>query len=192
MKLFVALVMAIFAFAATIAGALYLAGGFTQEGMQKLLGIEAPKPTETAPPSAEQIPEVVKALNERDKELTEREEALKTEEKRVEETRAQLAALRETLQGLVEEATKSLDQADSDKQQRLQNVANSLGAMAANEPIAAANVLESWMPKDAAIVLQLIDEEMRGEILSAMKPDRSAAILSAMKDVSAPAPTAQP
>ena len=86
MKVFVALVMAIFAFAATIAGALYFSGGFTQEGMQKLLGIEAPKSQEAAPPSATS-PEVVKALNERETELAEREAALKTEEKRIEETR---------------------------------------------------------------------------------------------------------
>ena len=144
MKVFVALVMAIFAFAATIAGALYLSGGFTQEGMQKLLGIEAPKSQEAAPPSAEQIPEVVKALNERETELAEREAALKTEEKRIEETRGQLDELRQTLQDLVAEATKSLDQADSDKQERLQNVANSLGAM---EPESAAQAIESWLPK---------------------------------------------
>jgi flagellar motility protein MotE (MotC chaperone) len=184
MKVFVALVMAIFAFAATIAGALYLSGGFTQDGMQKLLGIETPKPLEAAPASAEQIPEIVKALNERDKDLTERETALKTEEKRIEETRAQLEELRTTLQDLVAEATKSLDQADSDKQERLQNVANSLGAM---EPESAAQAIETWIPQDAAIVLQMIDEEVRGEILNAMKPDKSAAILIAMKEVSAPA-----
>lgn len=187
MRVFVALVMAIFAFAATIAGALYLSGGFTQEGMQKLLGIETPKAPEGAPPSAEQIPEVVKALNEREAELTERETALKTEERRIQETRAQLDELRSTLQGLVEEATKSLDAADSDKYQRLQNVANSLGAM---EPESAAQAMESWLPQDAAIVLQLIDEEVRGEILNAMRPDKSASILQAMKDVSAPAVSA--
>ena len=94
MRIFVVLVMAIFAFAATIVGALYFAGGFTQEGMQKLLGIEPPKAQQAAPPSAEQIPEVVKALNERDAELTERETALKTEEKRIEQTRQQLDELR--------------------------------------------------------------------------------------------------
>ena len=188
MKVFVALVMAIFAFAATIAGALYFSGGFTQEGMQKLLGIEAPKPLEAAPPSAEQIPEVVKALNERETELSEREAALTTEEKRIEETRGQLDELRQTLQDLVAEATKSLDQADSDKQERLQNVANSLGAM---EPESAAQAIESWLPQDAAIVLQMVDEEVRGEILNAMRPDNAAAILIAMKEVSAPAPPAQ-
>ncbi|NUM53932.1 MAG: hypothetical protein HUU46_09840 [Candidatus Hydrogenedentes bacterium] len=188
MKVFVALVMAIFAFAATIAGALYLAGGFTQEGMQKLLGIEAPKPEEAEPPSAEQIPEVVKALNEREAELAEREAALKTEEKRILETRTQLEDLRTTLEGLVAEATKSLDAADSDKFQRLQNVANSLGAM---EPESAAQAMESWLPNDAAIVLQMIDEEVRGEILNAMPPDKSASILTAMKEVSAPAVPAQ-
>lgn len=189
MKVFVAIVMAIFAFAATIGGALYLSGGFTKEGMQKLLGLEAPKAVEAAPPSEEQIPELIKALNERDKELTERENALKTEEKHVEEVRAQLDGLRSTLQDLVAEATKSLDKADSDKQQRLQNVANSLGAM---EPEAAAVAMESWLPQDAAIVLQMIDEDVRGEILNAMTPDKAAAILTAMKDVGAPRAAAAP
>ena len=159
MKIFVALVMAIFAFTATIAGALYLAGGFTQEGMQKLLGIEAPKPLEAAAPSEEQIPEVVKALNEREADLNAREEALKVEEKRVETMRLQLDELQATLKGLVADASKSLDQADSDKQARLQDVANSLGAM---EPESAAPVLESWPPQDAAIVLQMIDGQVRG------------------------------
>lgn len=187
MKVFVALVMAIFAFALTIAGAVYLAGGFTQEGMQKLLGIETPKPLEAAPPSAEQIPEVVAALNEREAELTERENAVKTEEQRIQQTRTQLEELRATLQALVEEATKSLDQADSDKQQRLVNVANSLSAM---EPESAAKAIESWLPQDAAIVMQLMDDEVRGEVLNTMEPDKAAAILSAMKEVSAPPPPA--
>lgn len=183
MKIFVALVMAIFAFAATIVGALYLAGGFTQEGMQKLLGIEAPKAQEAPAPSEEQIPEVVEALNEREADLNAREEALKTEEKRIETTRLQLQELQTTLKGLISDASKSLDQADSDKQARLQNVANSLAAM---EPESAAQAMEAWAPQDSAIVLQLIDEEIRGEILNAMKPDKSAAILEKMKDVSAP------
>ena len=183
MKIFVALVMAIFAFAATIAGALYLAGGFTQEGMQKLLGIEAPKAQEAKAPSEAQIPEVVEALNEREADLNAREEALKTEEKRIETTRLQLEELQATLKGLISDASKSLDRADSDKQARLQNVANSLGVM---EPESAAQAMEAWAPQDSAIVLQLIDEEIRGEILNAMKPDKSAAILDAMKDVSAP------
>ena len=188
MRIFVVLVMAIFAFVATVVGALYFAGGFTQEGLQRLLGVEPPKVEQAAaPPSAEQIPEVVKALNERDAELTERETALKTEEKRIEQTRQQLDELRTTLQALVADATKSLDQSDSDKQQRLQNVASSLGAM---EPESAAKAIESWLPQDAAIVLQLMDEELRGEILNAMKPDKSAAILTAMKEVSAPPATA--
>ena len=47
-------------------------------------------------------------------------------------------------------------------------------------------------PDDAAIVLQMIDEEVRGEILNAMTPDKSAAILAAMKEVSAPPAPAQP
>ncbi|MCC6795527.1 MAG: hypothetical protein IT366_10445 [Candidatus Hydrogenedentes bacterium] len=183
MKIFVALVMAIFAFAATIVGALYLAGGFTQEGMQKLLGIEAPKAQEAAAPSEAQIPEVVKAQKEREEELNAREEALKIEEKRIETTRLQLEELQTTLKGLIADAAKQLDQADSDEQARIQNVAVSLGAM---EPESAAPVMEAWPPKDSAIVLQLIDEEVRGEILNAMKPDKSAAILDAMKEVSAP------
>lgn len=189
MKIFVALVMAIFAFAATIVGALYLAGGFTQEGMQKLLGIEAPKPQEVPAASEAQIPEVVTALKEREEDLNAREEALKTEEKRIETTRLQLEELQETLKGLVADATKQLDQADSDKQARLQNVANSLAAM---EPESAAQAMEAWLPQDSAIVLQMIDEEVRGEILNAMKPDKSAAILDAMKDVSAPKAAAAP
>ena len=189
MKIFVALVMAIFAFAATIVGALYLAGGFTQEGMQKLLGIEAPKPKEAAAASEAAIPEVVKAQKEREEELNAREEALKIEEKRIETTRVQLQELQDTLKGLVADAAKQLDQADSDKQARLQNVANSLAAM---EPESAAQAIESWAPQDSAIILQMVDDEIRGEILNAIKPDKSAAILDAMKDVSVPkAPAAQ-
>jgi flagellar motility protein MotE (MotC chaperone) len=60
------------------------------------------------------------------------------------------------------------------------------------EPESAAQAMEAWAPQDSAVVLQMIDEEVRGEILNAMKPDKSAAILDAMKDVSAPkGPAAQ-
>ena len=184
MKAFVIMVMAIFVLVATLAGGIYMVGGFTKEGMAKLLGIEPAKVEKPAEPaSAEQIPELVKALKERATELDERDAALRTEEKRVQETRAQLEELRATLQQLVAEATKSLDKADADKQARLENVALSLGSM---KPASAAEAIADWPPEDSAMMLQMIEDRARGKILDAMQPDKAAAILKAMQDVDAP------
>ncbi|MDZ4860647.1 MAG: hypothetical protein SGI88_16850 [Candidatus Hydrogenedentes bacterium] len=190
MRLYFVLTMSLFAGVAVLIAAVYLSGALTKEGLRKLLDVEPAAVVETVEPASEaQISEVVKALNERELELNDREAALKTEAARVEATRVQLEELRTVLRDLVADATQSLDEADSDRQERLQNVALSLGAMKAQQ---AAEAIGAWAPEDAAVVLQMIEERARGKILDNLSPDEAAAILRAMENVSlveAPAET---
>lgn len=182
MKLYVVLTVSLFAGIGVLLAALYLSGALTKEGLRKLLDVEpAPVTENVAAVSEAQIPEVVKALNEREQELDEREAALKTEAARIDETRAQLEELRTVLRDLVADASQSLDEADAEHQQRLQNVALSLGAMKAQQ---AAEAISAWAPEDAAVVLQMIEERPRGKILDNLNPDEAAAILRAMENVS--------
>lgn len=193
MRLSAIILLVLLVFAGSLAGFMYMAGGFTKEGLQKLLGVEPVQTAEATPPaSTEQIPELLKAIKEREAELDEREAVLKAEEARVNEQRAQLVELRTTLSALVAEATKTMDEAEASKRQQLQNVALSLSAM---EPENAADAIGSWAPEDAAIVLQLIEEErQRGAILDSLEPDQAASVLRAMQEVApppAPAPVEQ-
>lgn len=192
MKVLLYAVAALLSFVLALVGLMAYSGSLNKEGLEKLLGREQPAaPIAPAEPGADDLSATANALKEREEELAAREAEIKLEQQRLEDTQAQMEELRGTLQELIAQLTESADLRDANEEARLKAVADSLAGM---KPQQAALALEQWPPSQAAQLLLLVEDRVRGKILDGVKQDKAAEILKAMAEresaLSAQAPPA--
>ncbi|MCC6486806.1 MAG: hypothetical protein IT364_04840 [Candidatus Hydrogenedentes bacterium] len=180
MKVLLYAVAALLSFALALVGLMAYSGSLNKEGLDKLLGHKPPAaPAAPAEPGADDLSATAKALKEREEELDAREDELKLQQQRLEDTQSQMEELRGTLQELIAQLTESADLRDANEEARLKAVADSLAGM---KPQQAALALEQWPPSQAAQLLLLVEDRVRGKILDGVNQDKAAEILKAMAE----------
>ena len=176
-KFILLLLVALIAFAGTVAAILAITGNLTQESLTKIVS-PPPPPVETAPEAKpDETDAVIRALQAREEDLNKREAAVKEEEDRLKKEQADLEVLRTQLVGIQQEIGKTIQAEDADHLKRVQNVALSLAKM---KPAQAAKTLGTWSVQDVAKVLRFMKDKERGKLLDAIasdQPEQAAKIL---------------
>ena len=179
MKLLAIPLGALLIYCGVLLGLLYWQGLLTEEGIRQLVqgqpAVEAPE--DEAPP--ETLETLARQQRAREETLNRREETLQQQEQRVTMARQDLQELYTQLNGLLTEFNTSLDALDEDREQRLEEVANSLGQMEARR---AADTIAGLDEEIQVQVLGRIAARARGEILSNLEPEVAARILSRFQE----------
>lgn len=145
----------------------------------QLVGRKPPEQPVELKEEPDQVTPLVRALRLREEKLDEREAQIKEEEERVRIMRADLEQLRTDLKDIQQQIGLSLQAADVDREERLQEVATSLSKM---KPKNAAKTLDEWPPSDVAGIMLRIKDKERSKIFDEMTPDKAAVILQAIQE----------
>ena len=189
MKVLLYAVAALLSFVVAVLGMMAYSGSLNKEGFDKLLGRDQPAaPAATALPGADDLSASALALKEREEEIAAREKELAQQQKRLDDTQSQMEELRSTLQELIAQLTDTVNSRDANEEARLKAVADSLAGM---KPQQAALALNEWPAAQAAQLLQLVEERVRGKILDGMNQEKAAEVLKAMAEQET-TPPAQP
>ena len=167
MKIVGIVVLALFAFVASIVGALAVTGNLSAERLSQLMGGDETPAAEVAPtdpiaPVAERLKAEEERLQKWAAELEEREERLAKRESVLDQTLEQT-------QQLQAEVKTALDTLDADQAARVEDTAKLVEAM---DPKKAADSLASMNPDEAAAILRHIKERTAGRILDELADAR--------------------
>lgn len=170
---------AVVIYCAVLLGLLFWQGLLTEEGIRQIVQQQpAAPPTEQVEPT--ESPELLaRQQRAREEALNRREEALRQQEERITLARQDLQALYQQLNTLLADFNASLDALDDDREERLGEVADSLGRMDARK---AAQTIAGLDEDIQVQVLGRIADRARGEILSNLEPDVAARILSRFQE----------
>ena len=160
-KLIATLVMVIAAFMVAVVVPMAVTGKLNKESIDKILGREAQLETDEPDPAnalLQSLDTERDRLKEWEADLAKREELLTLREQELSSTLDEVTQMQASI-------TAAMDDMDSDQQDRMMEVATTLGSM---KPDNAAADLESMTPEQAARLLPMIDERSRGKILDAM------------------------
>jgi len=160
-------------------GLLFSQGLLTEDGIRQILqggpAVQAPGIAEPV----ESLDALARQQRAREEALNRREEALQQQEQRVTMARQDLLGLYGQLNTLLTEFNTSLDALDEDREERLNEVASSLGGMDARK---AAQTIAGLDEEIQVQVLGRIPNRSRGEILSNLEPEDAARILSRFQE----------
>ncbi|MBI2431652.1 MAG: hypothetical protein HYV26_02145 [Candidatus Hydrogenedentes bacterium] len=180
MKYVLYMVVACISFLGALAGMLAVTGNLSSEALQRVAKSEEAVTEHKAAGKEDPLGPLAQSLKQKEDTLKKQEQELKERESRVEQREKELNQLRTELEGIRSEINTSLDEADSERQKRLETVANTLAAM---DPDKAAGSL-SVMPEDeAAAILNLVEIKERGKIMDAMKDQEfTSRVLQALQE----------
>ncbi|MCX5771197.1 MAG: hypothetical protein NTZ09_13140 [Candidatus Hydrogenedentes bacterium] len=175
---FLVFLLALIVFAAALLVPVALTGNLNQQGFDKIF-----KKGEAAPPVAAPAPDpatpLLRAIKQQRDELGKREAKVREDEQRLQTMQSDLEQLRDELQGILEQIQAKLTEEDTDQQQRLAEVAQSLSKM---KPRNAADTLKTFSATEAAGVLRLVKDRDRTKILDSMDQDQAALILKTIQE----------
>lgn len=160
-KLIATLVMVVAAFLLAVVIPMAATGKLNKESIDKIRGVEVTLEAEEpdpATPLLQSLEAERERLNELAADLAKREELLTLREQELSSTLQEVTQMQASIAA-------AMDEMDADQQERMMEVAKTLGSMKATN---AADDLESMTPEQAAVLLPLIDERARGKILDAM------------------------
>jgi flagellar motility protein MotE (MotC chaperone) len=179
MRLIVIILLAVVCFVGAIIGAMSFTGNLTPEGLDKLLGRQAPKTAEGAEkpddvdPLLRQFEKKRQAIAKREAELAKREERVRLAEGQLSTTRAELAQLLKDL-----EEARQME--DAEREKRILTIADSFAAM---KPENAAEALNRFSAEDAATILSKMDDaRKRGKILDSLQSEEVANLMETYQD----------
>lgn len=179
MKIVLILVLAIAVFAGTLVGALAFTGNLSKEGMRRLTGQS--RPPAAAPAPVDDLDAVALEFRRREEKLRELEAKAQADADRARLAERDLDELRTEMRNLLDEMKTSLDEADTQREARLQEVADLLSGM---DPQRAVQILSDYAPEEVIEIMKKFKRDReRTELLDAMEPSRAAAILRALKQV---------
>lgn len=179
MKYVAMLLLALFFFAGTLAGALALTGNLNGEGMQRIMG-NAPEVAEATETKEDPLGPLARQLKNKEDELKKQEERLKQRESQLNTREQSLQELSDKLDALRMELNTNIDEAEMARQQEIETVATTLTEMKADK---AAEALSNFPVEEQADILRKIEKSKdRGKILEAMRPEDATRALQAMQD----------
>lgn len=177
MKMVAYVLIALLSFAGTLVGVMAATGKLNKEALDRI----KQGPAKPAAPAAREddLGPVAHALAAREAELAKQEEALKTREQRVAQMEAGLEQLRTEVTEIQNQVKEALASEDTDRAQRLQDVATRIGKMKATN---AAKVIENLPVDEAAAVMRLVKDKECAKILDSLKADKAAELLRALQE----------
>jgi flagellar motility protein MotE (MotC chaperone) len=178
-KLLLIPIGALVIYCTVLLGLLYSQGLLTEEGLRQVLQGGPPPATPAIHEPVEALDTLARQQRAREEALNRREETLQQQEQRVTMARQDLMGLYDQLNGLLTEFNASLDALDADREERLNEVANSLARMDARK---AAQTVAGLDEEVQVQVLGRIADRSRGDILSNLEPDVAARILSRFQE----------
>jgi flagellar motility protein MotE (MotC chaperone) len=169
-------VLAVLAFAGTLAATLAATGNLSQEALERLVKGETPQavvaPVDEAGPVLQALKEREQTLARREADISRKEEILRIQE-------SDLEAMKSEVEETLAQIKTSLESVDEKRDEQLTQVADSFAAMKASN---AAEALQNWPAQDAADILRRVKEKDRGKILDEMEPTKASMILRSIQE----------
>lgn len=179
MKYVLYLLIGLVVFGITLVTALAVTGNLNGEAIAALTG-SAPAPVAAPEPAgSDALGPLAQQLRSREADLNAREMKVKEMEVQLQQRQASLEKMRTELETLQKQIGGAMDEADTERETRVQSVAITVEKM---KPDKAAERLSALPAEEAAEILALVKDKSRGKIIEAMELEQATRILRMLQE----------